>query len=52
LTTHYREEVEAADDVAVIDRGRLIAQGSPNEPRRACSDSQPRPAPSKTYSCT
>jgi ABC-2 type transport system ATP-binding protein len=31
LTTHYLEEVEAADDVAIIDRGRLIAQGSPAE---------------------
>ena len=31
LTTHYLEEVESADAVAIIDKGRLIAQGSPAE---------------------
>jgi multidrug/hemolysin transport system ATP-binding protein len=29
LTTHYMEEAAAADDVAIIDRGRIVAQGSP-----------------------
>lgn len=31
LTTHYLEEADAADTVAIIDRGRLVAQGSPGE---------------------
>jgi len=31
LTTHYLEEVEAADDVVIIDHGRLVAAGSPRE---------------------
>ena len=32
LTTHYMEEAERlADDVIVIDRGRIIAQGTPEE---------------------
>ena len=31
LTTHYLEEAEQADRVAIIDRGRLIALGSPDE---------------------
>lgn len=29
LTTHYLEEVESADAVAIIDKGRLVAQGTP-----------------------
>ncbi|GAA0468305.1 ABC transporter ATP-binding protein [Streptomyces sp. NPDC046215] len=32
LTTHYMDEAEAlADDVAIIDSGKVIAQGSPEE---------------------
>ncbi len=31
LTTHYLEEVEQADRVAIIDHGKLIAQGTPDE---------------------
>ncbi|MCF3104999.1 ABC transporter ATP-binding protein [Streptomyces roseoverticillatus] len=32
LTTHYMDEAEAlADDIAIIDSGRVIAQGSPEE---------------------
>ena len=32
LTSHYLEEIDAlADRLAIIDRGRVIAQGSPNE---------------------
>ena len=32
LTTHYLEEAEAlAERVAVIDRGRLVAEGTPAE---------------------
>jgi multidrug/hemolysin transport system ATP-binding protein len=29
LTTHYMEEAAAADDVAIIDHGKIVAQGSP-----------------------
>lgn len=30
-TTHYIEEVEAADRICIIDKGRIIAEGSPDE---------------------
>jgi multidrug/hemolysin transport system ATP-binding protein len=29
LTTHYMEEAAGADDVAIIDHGRIVAQGTP-----------------------
>ncbi len=31
LTTHQLEEAEQADQVAILDRGRVLAQGSPTE---------------------
>lgn len=31
LTTHYMEETKDADDVVVLDKGRIIAMGSPAE---------------------
>lgn len=31
LTTHYMEEAATADDVAIIDHGRIVAQGTPAE---------------------
>jgi len=31
LTTHYMEEAAEADDVAIIDNGKIVAQGTPNE---------------------
>lgn len=31
LTTHYLEEAEKASDVVIMDRGVIIAQGTPNE---------------------
>jgi len=31
LTTHYMEEADGADDVAIIDAGRIVARGTPNE---------------------
>ena len=31
LTTHYMEETAAADSIAIIDKGKLIASGSPAE---------------------
>ena len=29
LTTHYMEEVSMADDVVIIDRGKIVARGTP-----------------------
>jgi ABC-2 type transport system ATP-binding protein len=34
LTTHYLLEAEAADRVGILDRGRLVALGSPRELKR------------------
>lgn len=31
LTTHYMEETEDADKVVIIDNGKIVASGSPNE---------------------
>ncbi len=31
LTTHYLEEADKAQDVVVMDKGRIIAHGTPNE---------------------
>lgn len=33
LTTHYMEEAAEADDVAIIDNGKIVAQGSPSQLR-------------------
>lgn len=39
LTTHYMEETEEADRVCVIDRGRIVADGTPAKLRAEYSDS-------------
>ncbi|GAA1986867.1 ABC transporter ATP-binding protein [Microbacterium pumilum] len=39
LTTHYMEETEEADRVCIIDRGRIIADGTPAELRAEHSNS-------------
>jgi ABC-2 type transport system ATP-binding protein len=31
MTTHYMEEAEICDKIAIIDKGKIIAQGSPDE---------------------
>jgi ABC-2 type transport system ATP-binding protein len=38
LTTHYLEEAEDADDVAVIADGKIIAEGSPRELKSKLTD--------------
>jgi ABC-2 type transport system ATP-binding protein len=35
VTTHLMEEAERCDDVALLDRGRIVARGSPAELRRS-----------------
>ncbi|MEZ5087245.1 MAG: ABC transporter ATP-binding protein [Tessaracoccus sp.] len=39
LTTHYMEETEEADRVCIIDKGKLIADGTPSELRAKYSSS-------------
>ncbi|WP_264159364.1 ABC transporter ATP-binding protein [Mycetocola spongiae] len=39
LTTHYMEETEEADRVCVIDRGEIVAEGTPGQLRREYSRS-------------
>jgi len=39
LTTHYMEETEEADLVSIIDKGRIIAQGTPTQLRAQHSHS-------------
>lgn len=37
LTTHYLEEAELATDVVIMDKGQIIARGTPNELKNAYS---------------
>jgi len=39
LTTHYMEETERADDVRIMDHGRIVASGTPAELRARYSSS-------------
>ena len=39
LTTHYMAETEDADQVTIIDAGRVVASGTPTELRARHSDS-------------
>src|SRR2546428_126167 len=41
LTTHYVEEAEPCDRVAVLDRGRLVALGAPAELKRGTGAATP-----------
>jgi len=38
LTTHYMDEAENCDRLAIVDHGRLIAEGSPDELRRRAGE--------------
>src|SRR4030066_2159678 len=35
MTTHYMEEAEVCDRIAIIDKGKIIAMGSPDELKKA-----------------
>ncbi len=37
LTTHYLEEADKASDVVIMDKGKIIAHGTPNELKNAYS---------------
>ena len=44
ITTHFMEEAEYCDRVAILDAGRILAQGTPAEIRsRAATDTVPAP---------
>ena len=44
VTTHFMEEAEYCDRVAIMDAGRVLAQGTPAEIRsRALQDGEPEP---------
>jgi ABC-2 type transport system ATP-binding protein len=44
VTTHFMEEAEYCDRIGLVDRGRIIALGTPDElKRRAASPAQPDP---------
>ncbi len=45
MTTHYMEEAAAADDVAIIDNGRIVAQGTPEQLRLQYSSDRLRVQP-------
>ncbi len=46
LTTHYMEEAERADAVAIIDHGRIVASGTPDELKQSLPpDSVPERPP-------
>ncbi len=35
MTTHYMEEAEICDNIAIIDKGKIIVQGSPEELKKS-----------------
>ena len=45
LTTHYMEEAAMADDVAIIDHGKIVASGTPTELRSKYSNDHLRIVP-------
>lgn len=48
LTTHYMEEAAGADDVAIIDKGVIVARGTPDELRLKYSSDKLRIVPEDT----
>jgi multidrug/hemolysin transport system ATP-binding protein len=45
LTTHYMEEAAVADDVAIIDHGKIVARGTPDDLRLRFSSDKLRLIP-------
>jgi len=52
LTTHYMEEAAGADDVAIIDHGKIVARGTPDELRLKYSSDRLRLMASDTGKVT
>ena len=50
LTTHYLEEAEPCDRVMIVDRGTVIAQGTPDELKRDIGGSESIDSPRTHYS--
>jgi len=50
LTTHYMEEAANADDVVVIDHGRIVAHGTPEELRERYSRDRMTVVPKDVFS--
>ena len=44
VTTHFMQEAEYCDHIAIMDGGRVLAQGSPSEIRRLAHPGEGRPA--------
>ena len=44
VTTHFMQEAEYCDHIAIMDSGRVLAQGSPAEIRRLARPAEGRPA--------
>ncbi len=45
VTTHFMQEAEYCDRIAIMDAGRVLAQGAPGEIRRqAATREQPEPS--------
>ncbi len=38
LTTHYMDEAEGADKVCIINKGKIVANGTPDQVKRAIAD--------------
>lgn len=52
LTTHYMEEAAVADDVAIIDHGKIVARGTPDELRLKYSSDRLRLMPKDAVKVT
>ena len=40
ITTHFMEEAEYCDRIAIQDAGKMLALGTPEEVRKSCSDDE------------
>jgi ABC-2 type transport system ATP-binding protein len=50
ITTHFMQEAEYCDRIAIMDQGRILAQGAPGEIRKAAATSgQARPSMEEAF---